>query len=116
MAQFYKHTPKHAPKRMQKKPVGVIGEMGSFAYGYNGRSYYVTEGVSFWTYYVTKTILSFTEAKALFNALVANGKDAPHPKKISKVIKECRKKKHTSLNDMYNFLFFAIDDLITTTK
>lgn len=98
MPQFYKHTPKSQAdmaaerKRRTSLPVGLIGVNSQFSYGYNGSTYYVTE-YSIFDYFVTKTELSFEEAKALFEALTFAGNPAPKPIEVTRLIREARRKK-----------------------
>ena len=81
-------------------PTGTIGESLSFAYGFDGSSYYVTESVL--EYLVTKASMSFLEAKALFDALVWNDVNAPTQTKVSGLLKRARKESPVSL-----FWFFV---------
>ena len=98
MPQFNLHTPKTQSdmfamrKNKVTLPTGVIGQNNDFSNGYDGDKYYVTE-CSILDYYVTKTYLSFDEAKQLFNALTFVGKPAPKPSKITSLVKFARKQK-----------------------
>lgn len=116
MPQFYPHTPKSQCEmkaireffRVSKVllPIGLIGENSNFAYGYDGEKYYVTE-YSILDYFVTKTALSFEEAKALFEALTFVGNPAPRPTRITELVKSARKQK-ISDNDLFWYFEEAI--------
>lgn len=99
MPQFNKHTPKsqgdmkaiRENNRVQSLPTGIIAESLGYAYGYDGDTYYVTEG-SFY-HLVTRMSLSQDEARQLFNVLDFEQLIEPHPKTISRVIKSARRLK-----------------------
>ena len=109
MPKFYTHTPKsqgnmkdvRVGNRKASLPIGLIGESSSFAYGYDGDKYYVTEGV--FQYLVTGVNLAFDEAKQLFNALDFNNSIEPSVKSVSSAIKDSRKEK-LSGDDLFWFL------------
>lgn len=112
MPQFNKHTPT-APSTLRKKinmekaignykPIEVIGKNSSYAYGYNGRSYYVTEGA--FSYLLTTTYLTFDEAKNLFEACTFVGSAPDNTKVISSIIKASRKLKLNGDELMYFFI------------
>ena len=84
-------------------PVGLIGENNNFAYGYDGEKYYVTEN-SILDYLVTKTYLTFDEAKQLFDALTFNNEHAPAPTKVTRLIKSARKQKLNNDNLFWHFV------------
>jgi len=106
MPSFYNNTittqsdMKTARANRVKLPIGTIGENLKFSYGFDGSTYYVTESVM--EYLVTKAKMSFDEAKALFDALTWNDKDAPMQTKVSSLLKKARKENPTSL-----FWFFV---------
>jgi len=82
-------------------PVGVIGENASFAYGYDGDKYYVTEGV--FEHFVTRVSLSFDEAKQLFEALTFSNAVEPCAKMISKLISSARKNNLKGMDLFWHF-------------
>ena len=112
MPQFSKHTPIASSTIRKKinmekaisdyKPIGVIGKNSSYAYGYNGRSYYVTEGV--FSYLLTTTYLTFDEAKNLFEACTFVGYAPDKPKAITSIVKAARKLKLKEAELMYFFI------------
>jgi hypothetical protein len=96
MPQFNIHTPK-TPSDMKAArlskitlPVGIIGNNHFFSYGFDGNTYYVTEGIL--QYFVTKMHLCFDEAKQLYNALTFIDASEPNTKIINQAIKQGRKK------------------------
>jgi len=99
MPQFNLHTPtsqgdmKARRNNSRKKvlPIGIIAESLQYAYGYDGDTYYVTEGAL--SHLVTRMILSLDEAKQLFNVLDFEELIEPNAKDISRVIKSARKNK-----------------------
>lgn len=97
MPQFNLHTPKTQSdmKAMRmnrvKLPIGLIGDNNRFAYGFDGDSYYVTEGV--FSHLVTRLSLSLDEASNLFYALDFIDASEPCNKIVSSTIKNARKKK-----------------------
>jgi len=95
MPMFNIHTPKTQSDmkaaRLSKTtlPVGIIGNNCLFSYGFDGNTYYVTEGIL--QYFVTKMHLSFDESKQLFNALTFIDASEPNTKIINQAIKQGRK-------------------------
>lgn len=112
MPQFSIHTPKtqsdmrHIRKveklRQQHLPIGVIGQQGEFSWGYNGTSYYVSEGV--WDYLVTRVHMTLDEAKQLFNALVWIEAKDTLLKIISNLIRSIRKLNISGDELMWKFI------------
>lgn len=111
MPQFSNHLPASARaikearteyRRVKSLPIGLIGESASFAYGWDGKKYYVTEGV--FQFFVTRIHLTMDEAKQLFNALSFNNCYDPCSKKVNYAIKEARKNR---LSGDFLFWFFT---------
>ena len=73
----------------QSLPVGVIGESANFSWGYNGKCYYVAEGV--FEHLVSPVYMTLEEAKRLFESLVFVEACEPSQKLISQAIKASRK-------------------------
>jgi hypothetical protein len=86
-------------------PVGLIGSQNGFSWGYDGSSYYVSEGV--FEFLVTNMKLSLDQAKQLFNALNFINAIEPSSKAISRAIKLARKK-HLLGDDL---MWFFIEEL-----
>jgi len=82
-------------------PVGVIGENSRFSYGYNGKSYYVTEGSL--EHLITRMELSLEEAKQMYTALSFTEVEAPNSKTINGMVKRTRKDKLTNPDDLFNY-------------
>jgi len=109
MPQFNLNTPKSQAdmktirenNRRQVLPVGIIAESLGYAYGYDGDTYYVTEG-SFY-HLVTKIVLSQDEARQLFNVLDFEELVEPTSKDVSRVIKSARRLK-LSNDDLFWYL------------
>jgi hypothetical protein len=102
---------RRAKAKLSKKsnhPIEVIGEGANFSWGYNGKYYYVTEGV--FDHLVTCTHLSLEEAKRLYESLVFTESIEPCSKLISQTIKNSRKEK---LNGD-DLMWFFVDALETT--
>jgi len=88
--------------------IGVISESKDFTYGYDGKTFYVTEK-SLFNYYVTTAKLSLMEAKAIFEALNwCDVTELINPTYITKQVKECRKLKLTN-DSIFWYLVVAID-------
>ena len=112
MPQFSHHAPvtqsdllaaRHLANVNQKHfPVGVIGELSDFEWGFNGDLYYVAEGV--FSFLVSKIHFSIDEAKQLFNALTFINASEPSSKAISLAVKLARKQR-LSCDDL--MWFFA---------
>lgn len=82
-------------------PIGIIAENKSFAYGYDGKKYYVTKG--FLGYLVTRIHLKFHEAKYLYEALSFLENVCPFKKNINTLIKSARKQKLTGDDLFWHF-------------
>ena len=87
-------------------PLGTIAENNLFSYGYNGKTYWVAFGVLHQK--VTLKSLTFDQAKALFDALTFIGIEDPSYKLIDNSIKQIRKQKITSYNNLFWFFTESI--------
>jgi hypothetical protein len=121
MPQFSHHTPvtqsdlanaRKSARLVQKHfPIGCIGEQGNFSWGYDGKTYYVAEGVL--EHLVTKACLSLDEAKQLFNALVFSASYEVHGSLIAKAVKKARKKRISGDDLMWCLIDLLSSDVAT---
>jgi len=89
-------------RNSQSLPIGVIGENNLFAYGFDGKKYWVSEGIL--GYYVAKIHLSFEESKQLFDALTFEAPSEICTKNISNLVRISRKKKLFGKNLFFFFV------------
>ena len=74
-----------------QNPVGLIGQQGDYTYGFDGRKYWVAEGVL--QTLVTLVHLTFDEAKMLFEALVWVSSEVDYSR-VNQAVRAGRKAKY----------------------
>jgi hypothetical protein len=115
MPQFSIHTPKSqgdmaairkfAQLSKRSLPIGVIGENNNFSWGFNGKYYYVTQGVL--SHLLTQAHLSLAEAEKIFEALTFGNVEDVCSKALYITINQARKT-GLSGDDLMWFYFDAL--------
>jgi len=92
---------------VQKKPIGIIGNCGTFYYGFDGDTYYVCDFMDLSVVNTCK--MTFEQAKCLYDALVFNGECSINHRGIISFLKSSRKTIKRG-KEYLDFLFWGFLD------